>query len=275
MKSPQAAVLASVAFLCGAGLLAWAFLQPPVGLCDPFLSRGTIAILAAQALGAAGLLAFRRTVDSGASAGVVLAAWAVATAAPLVVRTCAGRFDALRAMDVAIAALAAIALALLLAGMTARAESRGAGFAAVVVLLAAAAGLGASRICEARSQDRIWLTWARIDEAGAAVSAGVPPPGANVELGSVLEALPPEEREGLVAEDAWGRPLRYTSNGLTWTISSLGADGTRGPYQNGPSRDYVDDLVVTDGEPVAWPESPCAPGERPPPKPPVIDLRGR
>lgn len=274
MKSPQA-VLAAVSLLCGAALLAWAFGQPPVGLCDPFLGRGILAIMGAQALGAAGLLALRRATPSGAAAGLVLAAWALATAAALVVRTCAGQLQSLQVMDVAIASLAAIALALLLAGMTAKAEAGGAGGALVVVVLAVAAGLGASRICEARSQDRIWLTWARIDQAGAAISAGVPPPGANVELASVLEALPDEVREGLDADDAWGRPLRYASNGRTWTISSLGADGARGPYQHGPSRDYVDDLVVTDGEPVAWPETPCSPGERPPPKPPIIDLRGR
>ena len=86
----------------------------------------------------------------------------------------------------------------------------------------------------------------------------------------------PADRAGLAMDDAWGNPLRYALRDRHWSVRSLGADGERGPSDDGPSVDFADDLVVRDGEPFAWPEKPCSEGPRrvksaneP------VDLRGR
>lgn len=273
--------LAFVALLAGVALLLATLLFPATGLCDPLVGPAHVLILVAQVIGVLALRSLRR---AGSGRGVMVAAgiaWSAACGAALMALTCAGHWAALGALDVAVGVAGALALTFLISGLAAKSESSGAAGIAVVALLSALAGFGAAWLADARATDRAWMSWARMHEASAVLSEfsssdGRFPPGEDVELALVLQALPGAATAGLVTDDAWGSPLRYTLDGTSWRITSQGADGKRGPYFEGPSRDFVDDLVLENGMPAAWPEQPCAAGERSSPSGGgPVDLRGR
>lgn len=270
---------AFAAVAAATALMAIAYTKPPLSLCEPPVGLAHAAIGVAQALVFGAFALLRKGSPRGLALGAVGAAWAAVSAGVLIMRICAGQAATAGAVDVAFGALGGAALAMLAGGLSA--SVRGGGRTAAYAVLVAAAGIAATKLADGRAADRVWTTWGRMQAATAALETArgpgsVMPPGESADFGEVAAALPAEAMQGVVTTDAWGRPLRYSSSGPSWTLVSLGADGAEGPYSEGPSRDFADDLVVKDGAPVAWPESPCAPGPRPPPLPPgVKDLRER
>jgi general secretion pathway protein G len=56
--------------------------------------------------------------------------------------------------------------------------------------------------------------------------------------------------------DAWSNLFRYDClDGKTYSLYSMGADHTiNGPWVYGPTRRFVDDIVISNGSFVQWPE---------------------
>jgi hypothetical protein len=255
-----------------------AFTMPPRGICDPLFGPAH-ALIAGGAL--LGLLAFAFARRAGAPAsivGLLGGAWAIVGTAALLVRTCAGRWQAMNAMDAAHAVLGALAVTLLLTGLSAKLRESGPFAVGLAALLAAAAGFTATRLAEARASDRTWASWSRLLRASDALrDAGQLPPGDHSPLSEVADALPQAVKDALPVTDGWGGSILFTQAGETWRIESRGSDGERGPYEAGGQRDFADDLVIENAEPIAWPERPCGSQPRAAPSklPPPTDLRAR
>jgi hypothetical protein len=268
MTPAASRILGFVSLAIGLAILVVAFQHPLAGLCEPPVGAGRIALALAQAASLLALLSLRRSGAGGAAIGVAGATWAVACAIVLLARACAGHRDALTGLDVAYAAGGALALACLAGGLSAK-VSRPAGVA-LGVAACLLAGFGAAWLVDGLARDRAWITWARMQEVSSILTAAAAdgatlPPGTDVEIAAVLGALPPEPGGPPVTDDAWGRPLLYSRSAGGWRVVSLGADAKPGPYSSGASRDFVDDLVLENGTPVAWPEQPCSGEERLPP----------
>jgi hypothetical protein len=59
----------------------------------------------------------------------------------------------------------------------------------------------------------------------------------------------------LPTADAWHTPLLYESEGLDYTLRSLGSDGVaQSSLTPGPTTRLADDIVMADGIFVQWPE---------------------
>ncbi len=55
--------------------------------------------------------------------------------------------------------------------------------------------------------------------------------------------------------DGWLRPVLYEANGLDYTLTSYGADGfAQSPLVLGPTTSFADDIVVSNGIFVQWPD---------------------
>lgn len=272
-------VVATAALVAGAGLLAVSAWRPASGACDPVIGMAQAAFALAQVAALAALILLRGAGLGRATLGLIGAAWALASACILAMRAAAGSFGLASVGDLVFAGLGGAALAMLAGGLSDRA--RAAGGRAVAAMVVAVAALAATWLADARATDRIWRSWARLQMAGDALDAaraelGRLPLEQDVPLERIAGILPASIAADLALDDAWGEPLRYTLTDGEWTLVSLGKDGRPGPYSAGPSRDFVDDLVLHEGSPVAWPESPCAKGDRPPPTDPLLkDQRGR
>lgn len=57
------------------------------------------------------------------------------------------------------------------------------------------------------------------------------------------------------ATDGWRRPYWYTSDGHRYTLISYALDGKPDPpYMNGPTHRFEEDIVMSDGVFIQWPE---------------------
>jgi general secretion pathway protein G len=57
------------------------------------------------------------------------------------------------------------------------------------------------------------------------------------------------------ATDGWRRPFWYLSDGYIYTLISYGLDGKPDPpYTNGPTHRFEDDIVMSEGMFIQWPE---------------------
>lgn len=55
--------------------------------------------------------------------------------------------------------------------------------------------------------------------------------------------------------DGWRRPYWYTSDGHFYTLISYGLDGNADPpYTKGPTHRFEDDIVMSEGIFIQWPE---------------------
>lgn len=267
--------------LSGAALAA-AALRPPRGLCDPSVgSHAALALAACLMLGA--LILLERAGWRRAALGGVAAAWGVVAASALLLLASAGRAVSATGMDAAYAAGSGAALALLLAGLAGRlapATERVAARVASGCIIAAAAGAVAAWLVNARAADKTWASWSRVNDAAALVEEAVTrkiAPERDGTLAEALRELPRDMKRGVSATDAWGGDLRYSYDGKSWRVASLGSDRAKGPRSSGACPDHADDLAIADGAPVAWPESPCDDAaEAPAPSgPTLLDLRKR
>ena len=109
-------------------------------------------------------------------------------------------------------------------------------------------------------------------------------------MSAILGMLEPTYGKNLPKRDGWGHEMRYSSDGESYELRSLGAFGVAGPAYSGAVRDYADDLVMRNGALMSWPDGKCTgtgtvppggptgatgPTELPPPTnvPGIIDLR--
>ena len=80
---------------------------------------------------------------------------------------------------------------------------------------------------------------------------------ADVAASGLVGALTPTFFRTLPATDGWTRPLRYLSDGLDYTVGSLGRDGGAGgslTIVGGKTTDFDCDIVMSSGLFVQWPE---------------------
>ncbi len=88
-----------------------------------------------------------------------------------------------------------------------------------------------------------------------ATDFGFVPRLAGGEVGSLTGYLIPTYVRTLATTDAWYTPLLYESEGLDYTVRSLGSDGVaQGALTPGPTTRFADDIVMADGVFVQWPE---------------------
>ena len=73
-------------------------------------------------------------------------------------------------------------------------------------------------------------------------------------LAGVDGLLAPTYSKSLQHLDGWGRDLRYASDGVEYTLASLGKDGIASGPASGPTTDFDDDLIFAMGAFIAWPE---------------------
>ena len=67
--------------------------------------------------------------------------------------------------------------------------------------------------------------------------------------------LVPTYIRDLSAVDAWSRPLRYQAEGLSYTLTSLGADGVaQANLTFGPTTSLGAEIVIANGVFVQWPD---------------------
>jgi general secretion pathway protein G len=76
---------------------------------------------------------------------------------------------------------------------------------------------------------------------------------------SLMTALQPTYMRNTTLKDGWGFPLRYQSDGLFYSIGSLGKDGNAGGSlalagSGGPTGNFDCDIVFWVGSFVQWPE---------------------
>jgi hypothetical protein len=236
----------------------------PVGTCDlPFGIPHALMALA-QSLGLLGIVSLRRGGVGDGGALALAVAWGLLSACALGARGCAGDLAALGGNDAVYGVGGGLALLLLLHGLGGRLREAGSGGLLLGVVMAALAGAGSAKLEDGLVQQRMIETFGRLKMVDGAIAsyaarAGGPPHHEAVDVAALLPELVPAEAPHLPTMDAWGRPLRYERRGAAgWTLTSLGAMGKPGPSSEGASRDYVDDLVMRDGSPFAWPEVPCS-----------------
>jgi general secretion pathway protein G len=59
----------------------------------------------------------------------------------------------------------------------------------------------------------------------------------------------------LSGNDAWRQPIRYEADGLSYTLTSLGADGlAQAGLTFGPTTSFAADIVLANGVFVQWPD---------------------
>jgi len=239
----------------------------PVGTCDPVFGLPQALMTVAQALGLAGIVALRRGgVGDGAALALAIA-WGILSTCALGARGCAGDLAALGRDDIIYGAGGGLALSLLIHGLGGRLRDAGAGGLLLGACMAAAAGAGSAKLEDSLVRQKMIETFGRLQIVDEAIRShvehgGSPPSQASADVEELLKDLGPSGAL-LPTKDAWGRPLRYERRDAGWSLTSLGAKGKRGPSSDGPSRDYVDDLVIRDGSPFAWPEIPCGGKARP------------
>ncbi len=258
-------------------LLAASAVRPIASLCEPAYAPEPLAFAAAQGIGFVMLAGLARRAGPGLLAWTLVIASALLSGGALLAQSTGGRVEAIRPIDLAHAGVAALALGLLVAGLALSADPPRGGRAVALAVLVAGAGFLAVHLSRARAVDRVVVSWANVEAAAIALGTlETMPPGADVPLVDVIVVVDPADRAGVLLEDGWGHPLRYSLNDGRWSVTSLGADGERGPSDEGPSRDLADDLVLVNGEPHAWPERPCGttpPRKKNPAEP--VDLRAR
>jgi type II secretion system protein G len=75
----------------------------------------------------------------------------------------------------------------------------------------------------------------------------------NVE--SLTGYLCPTYVRSLPSDDAWHTPMLFESEGLDYTVRSLGSDGVaQGSLTLGPTTNFADDIIIVDGVFAQWPE---------------------
>ena len=99
----------------------------------------------------------------------------------------------------------------------------------------------AVQVVRAVDQGKVTATRGDMETIGRALEAvtvdrGGYPAGSTIR--DAMAAIVPGQMRMAVTADAWGRPFEYRSDGRTYTLSSVGADGAAGTD---------DDLVLTDG----------------------------
>ena len=82
----------------------------------------------------------------------------------------------------------------------------------------------------------------------------------DIVTAGVLElAIEPIYMRNVPPLDAWGRDLRYQSDGVSYTLGSLAKDGTAGGNlavsgTGGPTTDFDCDILFSFGAFIQWPE---------------------
>jgi general secretion pathway protein G len=78
------------------------------------------------------------------------------------------------------------------------------------------------------------------------------------EVGSLAQCLEPTYLRKIPRHDGWNNPFYYQADlgsGTDYTLASLGMDGVQGSWVPGRrTTDYDDDIVISDGQFVQWPE---------------------
>lgn len=84
----------------------------------------------------------------------------------------------------------------------------------------------------------------------------VPLQPAEASITGIQASLEPTYIKKLPVRDAWGRDFRYESNaiGSAYTITSFARDGSASGPSSGPITSFSDDLRISDGTFLTWPE---------------------
>jgi len=114
------------------------------------------------------------------------------------------------------------------------------------------------RIALSKSKQR--RTMSDMRTVGLAVSAYATdwvyaPEVANGTVEDLLPYLTPTYLKSLPRIDGWQREIRYTGEGLDYTLLSYGRDGIeQGSLTLGPTTNFDDDIIIANGVFVQWPE---------------------
>jgi general secretion pathway protein G len=129
-----------------------------------------------------------------------------------------------------------------------------------VAIIGIVAAIAIPALNSAIQRARQKRTMADLRAVATAVSSyatdfGFVPRLASGEVGSLTGYLIPTYVRTLPTADAWHTPMLYESEGLGYTLRSLGSDGVaQGSLTLGPTTRLADDIVMADGVFVQWPE---------------------
>ncbi|MEW6338322.1 MAG: type IV pilin protein [Acidobacteriota bacterium] len=144
-------------------------------------------------------------------------------------------------------------------------DTRGRGFTLLELLIVVAivgivAAIAIPALNAAMERSRQKRSMAEIRALALAVSAyGTDFPFVPRLSGATAEQLAPyltpTYLKHLPIEDGWRHPLQYRAQGLDYTILSPGSDGVfTGGLPLGPTTSYADDIILSNGQFVQWPE---------------------
>ena len=129
-----------------------------------------------------------------------------------------------------------------------------------VAIIGIVAAIAIPALTAAIQRARQKRTMVELHTVATAVSSyatdfGFVPRVASGDVGSLTTYLTPTYVKVLPVGDAWHTPMLYESEGLEYTIRSLGSDGVaQGALTPGPTTRFAADIVMVNGIFVQWPE---------------------
>jgi type II secretion system protein G len=130
----------------------------------------------------------------------------------------------------------------------------------VVAILGILAAVAIPGLTSAFQRARQKRTMADMRTVATAVSAyGIDysfmPRLADSTVEALTPYLVPTYLRDMPALDGWRRSMQYKAEGLSYTLTSFGADGLEQPSRPfGPTTNFSDDIVLSNGVFVQWPD---------------------
>ena len=129
-----------------------------------------------------------------------------------------------------------------------------------VAIIGIVAAIAIPALTSAIQRARQKRTMVELRTVATAVSSyatdfGFVPRVASGDVEALTPYLLPTYMRTLPTTDAWHTPMLYESEGLGYTVRSLGSDGVaQGSLTPGPTTRFADDIIMVDGIFVQWPE---------------------
>ncbi len=129
-----------------------------------------------------------------------------------------------------------------------------------VAIIGILAAIAIPALTSAIQRARQKRTMVELRSVATAVSSyatdfGFVPRLASGDVESLAAYLLPTYLRSLPGDDAWQIPMVYESEGLDYTVRSLGSDGVaQASLAWGPTTRFADDIVISNGIFVQWPE---------------------